>query len=130
MNKRIKQLWIDTLRSDTVKQGTGRLCKLRDNEYEFCCLGVLCEIYQSEASNSENNLQPLQVNENNMGYYDKHFSYDTNFGILPDKVKYWSELGNSLGSYYENNRLHSDLASQNDSGKSFKEIADIIEKHF
>ena len=43
MKPEIKQKWIDALA--TYKQGRGYL---RNQKYEFCCLGVLCDIYSKE----------------------------------------------------------------------------------
>ena len=43
MNPEIKQKWIDALA--TYKQGKMRL---RNQNDEFCCLGVLCDIYSKE----------------------------------------------------------------------------------
>ena len=44
MDQRIKKLWVERLRS-SIRQGRGRLATLReDGEFEYCCLGVLCEI--------------------------------------------------------------------------------------
>ena len=43
MNPEIKQKWIDAL--PTYKQGKMRL---RNQNDQFCCLGVLCDIYSKE----------------------------------------------------------------------------------
>ena len=40
MNKQVKRLWLDALKSRKYPQGKGRL-KRGDS---FCCLGVLCEL--------------------------------------------------------------------------------------
>lgn len=40
MNKEIKELWVQALRSGEYVQGTGFLNK----DGRFCCLGVLCEV--------------------------------------------------------------------------------------
>lgn len=45
MNKRIKELWIEALRSGDYKQGKGLL---RNENDEFCCLGVLTNLYALE----------------------------------------------------------------------------------
>lgn len=44
MNPRIKQLWLDALRSGDYEQGTGRL----RTGNRFCCLGVLCDLHSKE----------------------------------------------------------------------------------
>jgi hypothetical protein len=42
MRKKVKQLWVNALRSGKYEQGRKVLCSL-DNKY--CCLGVLTEVY-------------------------------------------------------------------------------------
>ena len=42
MRKKVKQLWVNALRSGKYEQGRNVLCSL-DNKY--CCLGVLTEVY-------------------------------------------------------------------------------------
>ena len=42
--KSIKQKWIDALATATYKQGR----EVLRNKDEFCCLGVLCDIYSKE----------------------------------------------------------------------------------
>jgi hypothetical protein len=42
----IKQKWIDALRSNEYVQGSDALCS--DDRTEFCCLGVLTDIYAKE----------------------------------------------------------------------------------
>jgi hypothetical protein len=44
MNARIKQLWLDALRSGNYSQWQGRL----RNGDSFCCLGVLCDLHRKE----------------------------------------------------------------------------------
>ena len=45
MKPEIKQKWIDALATATYKQGKE---VLRNKNDEFCCLGVLCDIYSKE----------------------------------------------------------------------------------
>jgi ribosomal protein L20 len=46
--KEIRNLWIERLRSGTIKQGIGRLA-IEDTR---CCLGVLCDIAVEQQSYS------------------------------------------------------------------------------
>jgi hypothetical protein len=102
MNKRIKRLWIKALRSKKYTQGTGQLKRGRI-EPEHCCLGVLCELAKAEGVIS---------------------SYRGTDGYLPLKVGEWAGLA-AL-----NPRIGKRTAtSLNDTGKSFTEIAERIEKH-
>lgn len=80
MNERIKQLWIEALRSNNYKQGKQGL---RNTNNEYCCLGVLCDILIKEVP--ELNLK-WKLSKN-----DKYTSFryrinNINFVSLPYKV--------------------------------------------
>ena len=45
MKKNINDLWTKALRSDQYEQGTH--C-LKNENNEYCCLGVLCDLYRKE----------------------------------------------------------------------------------
>ena len=122
MKLAIKNLWLRALRSGEYKQTQGAL----KNGYGYCCLGVLCDLYTQETG---------------LGYFnDNNFFEDmtTGFGersSLPYSVSKWA----GLKGHYKSNpciaeqkdkyrkALHS-LAEANDGGKTFTEIANIIEK--
>ena len=44
MNKEVKKLWLDALKSRKYAQGKGRLRKTSLGSDCFCCLGVLCDL--------------------------------------------------------------------------------------
>lgn len=117
MNKEIADKWTKELRSDKYRQGK-RMLKTAGNE--FCCLGVLCEIYHAETKEGKWEWG---------GWNDKkpHFMIDNEvvMSMLPDKVLAWAEMKDELGSFIGTDKVS--LASYNDSGYTFKEIADIIE---
>lgn len=99
-----KQPWLDALRSGDFIQGTGTL---RDNG-KHCCLGVLCEAARGHSPEIDVDI-------------DHHF--DTHSTVLR------SGLTTSLFVIEEGARTTSDLAIINDhSGKTFSEIADLIER--
>lgn len=52
MNPEVKRKWVEALRSGKYKQGKERLC---DKDNNFCCLGVLCDIYLSERNDEWEN---------------------------------------------------------------------------
>lgn len=112
MKKSIAKLWIKALRSGEFKQGIGTL---ESKQGELCCLGVLCN---------------LALVEGICGYYndsDKPIYFDESSALLPDSVKLWARMNSEQGSLFE--KAYS-LSHFNDTGKSFDEIADIIEKHW
>lgn len=106
MNKKIKAKWIKALKSGDYKQGTGQL---RDKDNNFCCLGVLCNLYAQD--NPE-----VAKHETDPQKFKDCFSFP------PDIVS-----SDYAGLDYE---VESVLAVMNDQqGKSFKQIANWISKN-
>ena len=52
MNKEVKKLWLDALKSRQYVQGKGRLRKTVLGSDCFCCLGVLCDLSISNYNSS------------------------------------------------------------------------------
>ena len=100
----LKAAWIAALRSGKYEQGKGRL---RTNEDKFCCLGVLCDIVDNTKWKWG-------------GVCNRSHLYENDIALLP------SSLNKILFTDIELIRQQT-LTSMNDSGKSFKEIADYIE---
>ena len=106
MKKSIAKKWVKALRS-------GKYTKTRDalrDRDGFCCLGVLCDIYSK-------NTQESWVGYNFLG----------SGGILPNIVRDWASIRSNSG-YIAGWNVQS-LVQENDSDKSFNEIADIIEQN-
>lgn len=111
MNQQIKQKWVEALRSGEYKQTQGRL----RNHDGFCCLGVLCDVLFPE----------------DWKFTLGRCSHNDYSHVLPPKVLREAGLqesnpiviGYSLSAHHD-----SSLASYNDEGKTFEEIANIIEK--
>ena len=106
--------WVAALRSGEFKQAKQYL-HLKDEVAgdSFCCLGVACKMF--DAANPD----VLRIGRTR-GFVE----YDSCGSILPYVVQQWLGLGATTGVFDRGNKS---LASQNDSGKSFAEIADIIE---
>lgn len=134
----VKERWIAQLRSDQYTQVHGNLKKMLDFSGEyfseptpdaacgFCCLGVLCEIAVTdtiiEAGQQSSGVTwdwEEAQDENNIRYYD-YWLYGGNEDMPPNDVYAWAGVHPEIGGY---------LASQNDQGSSFAEIADWIEKY-
>ena len=114
MDPIIKEQWLHALRSDKFKQGRDYLHK----DGRHCCLGVLCELAVDagviDAFKAEG--RPTMYGE----YGETS---------LPPEVQLWAGLREDIPSVsveIEGEQQH--LASLNDNGWTFKEIADIIEK--
>ncbi len=105
MHQEIAQKWTAALRSGEYKQTKHQL-KTCDNR--FCCLGVLCNLYQKE----------------NGGEWTG-YGYFLGCGqILPPEVVDWAGMKSRRGD------LHPlSLSDYNDKGKDFYEIAQIIENN-
>lgn len=128
MNAEIAQKWIADLRSGKYKQGQGQLCDGKTH----CCLGVLCE--QAAAKEKLNDGQKCSRK-----LIDRQVRFDDRAGMLSPRIYSWAamdgrnrnEAGHacwpSMRGQYSPTR---DLVMDNDDGKTFAEIADIIEKHW
>jgi hypothetical protein len=112
MDPVIKEKWIKALRSGEYKQGIG---VLRNRRNEFCCLGVLCNIHAQE--------HPETASKET-----KSTSYLGNTQYLPDEVANWSKIGGFGGGLVTIDKKLLPLATHNDSGRTFEQIADAIEK--
>lgn len=104
-----RKAWIKALRSGNYKQGRSHLHQ-GDN---YCCLGVACEL------SGLGNWTVSAWGEGVLDYFGDH-------GMMPEPVMEWLGLRGKLGSYGPpDKKLY--LADHNDNGKTFAEIADIIE---
>jgi len=113
MNKEVAKLWVDALRSGEYKQGTGKLAR----RGEFCCLGVLCELAIKNG---------IDLKVGKYGHWDDIITYNGADISLPDVVKEWAGMNSTSGVYGDQSGEH--LSDQNDRGKSFLQIADLIEE--
>ena len=101
--------WVAALRSDNYQQGRHFL----NDGGRYCCLGVACEIYAKAF--------PLRIT------HKKELTlYNDSPCQLPEAVQRWLSLKENNGSY-QDLFLHRSLSIDNDTGKTFAEIADIIE---
>lgn len=110
MNPEIKAKWVAALRSGEYKQGKDRL-RSRDNK--FCCLGVLCNLH-AQAHPEIAAMQP------------RADAYMGEEGYYPAAVAEWAGLRHRMLTVsIEGN--DSNIASHNDRGATFEQIADAIE---
>lgn len=112
MKKTIAEKWVKALRSGKYAKSMGQLCKVAKNgNKSYCCLGVLTKLYNKE-------------------HIDKEF---LDRGFLPYSVSKWagmgSEMGIIAGSGHYSGQTLADLNDCDQSKRSFKRIADIIEKN-
>jgi len=103
MNKNA-EAWVKALRSGKYKQGRGAL---RTGDM-YCCLGVACELAGAKAEKPDDLIGP--------------YGYDGIFFTLPVSVQKWLGVKTGNGTY----EVEHALSSDNDVGKTFEAIADII----
>jgi hypothetical protein len=119
MRKVVKQKWVEALRSGDYKQGKMQLHivgkgKKKD---QFCCLGVLCDIYQKQQTKNKKKKLFTHVSDGTNVNGDVVF-YDNNDSFLPTEVIAWSGLGPEW---------QDKLSELNDDGYTFSDIAKYIE---
>jgi hypothetical protein len=127
MNSKIKEAWVNALRSGKYEQGSEKLRSVRG----YCCLGVLCDIYAQEHNtewkfrgNEETNLQPMD-----------YWYYEGESEFLPESVMDWAELKTNnpqlrvdVEEDGEDNWNYKEGVSHlNDAGYTFTTIANLIE---
>jgi hypothetical protein len=105
MNKNVKHKWVKALRSGDYKQGKGCLLNLKEGEANYCCLGVLVNLFEKE--------HHLQFNKQLSGWGENH-GYK-----LPLLVSEWSGVSNSQESV---------LMELNDREIPFDTIACVIDQ--
>lgn len=123
MAKRLKlnkvaTAWLRALRSGDFKQTAGTLAEINKETGEIvglCCMGVLCELA----------VKAKVISSPRVGTTDLY--YDGENAILPDSVREWVGLKDPTGSFGKGVDQNN-LTNSNDSGKSFKQIARIIEQ--
>lgn len=131
MNEPIARQWIAALRSGEYTQGQGQLCT-GGKKPKHCCLGVLCEIAEKEEKLHDG--APLTRTKRTSG---DGILFDGSAGMLPLRVARWAGIRDAHGTLGGKSCGHPslrgdyasgrDLILDNDEGKSFAEIADIIE---
>jgi hypothetical protein len=112
MKKKIANKWVKALRSGKYKKATGALCKVAKNgNKSYCCLGVLVELYNKE-------------------HIDKEVFFES---YLPYSVQKWANIddgkGYIRGDHHYGGKTLAELNDCDQSKRSFKRIADIIEKN-
>ena len=117
MNKDIAKLWTAALRSGKYEQGQRALHSIKNNNETFCCLGVLCDLYQQDRRKKEEKC--LSVDKTDL----HNIAYNHMRGSLPLEVMYWSGIASSIGG----GGKHSLITLNDKLGYDFNRIAEFIE---
>lgn len=127
MKEKVMKKWVRALRSGKYKQGEGCLKQTSKKKTYHCCLGVLCELYNSDMK--KNKKKRLNETKHTGGM----FKFDNNAECLPKVVVKWAGLETNAGHFSgesTKNSPYDSLVMMNDLGVKFKTIADAIEKNW
>ena len=126
MRKEVMKKWVKALRSGKFKQGTGTLKQYNSKgQPQHCCLGVLCELYNENMKKNHKKTLPEKI-------CDTYFitKFGTKADTLPTQVKKWAGMKSTEGYWTTENGLKDSLIDWNDSGKTFKNIANAINNNW
>ncbi len=129
MNKNARK-WVAALKSGEYKQVKHVLCELDDehNLVGHCCLGVACELYQEEVGGLDIKIDKEMIDGRFVTFADFNpGEFTQGVTVLPECVGEWLGLNDISGGFRDEHKASHSLASLNDNGKSFDQIADAIE---
>jgi hypothetical protein len=109
----LRKKWVSALRSGEYRQGRGALVDDLDGPLSHCCLGVACDVMGIPLVRQAGGCLQYVDPDDGIGEW----------GWLTPSVMRRLGLRTSLGGISGDRTL----AKLNDEGKSFSEIADIIE---
>jgi hypothetical protein len=120
VDKQVKEVWVNALRSGDYDQGQAWL-KKGDS---YCCLGVLCDLYLAD----HDRVWEANDDEERPSDIYGEYSVDNNTEMLPKNVAKWAGIDED--TYHDGcvSVRGETLTGLNDSGHSFDEIASIIEE--
>ena len=113
-------LLVEALRSGKYKQRKYQLGAEEVDGASYCCLGVACEVAIEQGALPESS-KIIRTGSGGI----KNFRYNESETGLPDVVKTWLGWRDNSGCL---RTLNDSLLAMNDAGRSFKEIADCIER--
>lgn len=130
MNPEWKAKWLEALRSGKYVQGTD--C-LRNSEDQYCCLGVLCDVYDTSQWHPEISFGKHRKYCTTDDFDDMYipFSLYKAFGVSSHnpKLPVSGDLQRRLENDHNIHTTDIGLARLNDLGFTFNEIADLIDQY-
>lgn len=112
----LQKKWLKALESGEYSQTKGVLCKKNaENDYSFCCLGLLLDQVLGHQECSEE----VDFNDNSVKITVMDYKDNGKYFITTD-------IENKIGMIHG---VADDLAQLNDDGKKFKTIAKEIRKN-
>ena len=131
--KEIIKEWVGRLRSGKYKQGQNNLVTLRKNKKpKYCCLGVLAEMAYEKGIVAKR-VKVIEPGLSVINYSNNEYAYG--YKTLPEVVSRWAGFVTRNNLIDENPVCYSEgsnntYAGLNDAGKTFAEIADLIEQDY
>lgn len=124
----LQRKWIEELKTTDKQQIEGYLCT---DDGRYCCLGILCEVLNLDKRVTH---ERVDCDSFVVEFYSPNSKVMSDKYQLPQHVHSIVNLSDELGRVIKHNVEHvttedgyNCLADMNDSGISFKEIAEIIE---
>jgi hypothetical protein len=128
LRTKIKRDWLEALRSGEYKQGQMALVNATTNPEvdQFCCLGVLCDLaVRQEVGEWDGK---YYVHDTASGKKGGGAPNDKSSAIVPSNARPWAFRKSSPSGHSIHTAI-SVLMRANDTGSTFKQIADWIEKN-
>ncbi len=125
MNEDVKRKWLKALRSGDYPQTHGIL----HDEEGFCCLGVLCDLaVEGGVVDPPKKIDYISHDRKGQHVEKTYYVYGEEKWreLLPRKVMAWAGL--VAPNPLVKSKLGLTLSGLNDRGRSFKQIANIIER--
>jgi hypothetical protein len=125
MDKKIANSWIKALESGDYKQGK---CALRNDNDCFCCLGVLCDLYDKDRKQKKKKSIKITNPKYNGNKNFACFQYGNQTDYLPTVVREWAGMSSNKG-WVDGINLSGLNDGDYDKQYTFKDIAKFIKKH-
>lgn len=138
-NQEVMREWVSRLRSGEYTQGNGKLSHQDRTGRKHCCLGVLADMAVEKGLTDK----PVTIPDRVRSYLTPSgqvgtemvdvFTYEgANTTMPPRGVLEWADvpLGNAAMATLSEELSANRLAYLNDTGKSFDQIADLIEEQW
>lgn len=129
MKQDVKDTWVAALRSGEYTQGVGFLHQVTSRGNERCCLGVLCDLAVKDGVDLHVRGSGLAVEYNGDGYFVPG-AVMAWAGLLSNEGALTEEWAVPVGDAADDGPVVSSLASANDDGATFTQIADLIEERW
>ena len=125
MDAKLKEKWVAALRSGKYKQGVGSLKRKSDTgEEQFCCLGVLCDIFPKGRGNWDdfyNYNFDIPKSINSFNWQGERRTNTSVSGTLDDTILEYVGL--------TDNQAQKLMTFNDDDKRSFNWIASYVERY-